>query len=125
MFQVGEASIMTCSFGMAPSPLNVDPSNIIAEGIPIATILDFAPFANIISFAICQSPANPACQPAMDTIGYPIGPCIPATIMPWVPGALNVLMGGMPALDDASITICAYAGVIDIIIPSIFTVLVE
>ena len=50
---------MTCSFGMAPSILNVLPTAKTMSAMPLATISDNIPFVNIVPFGMCQSMANP------------------------------------------------------------------
>ena len=51
--------MMMCTFGMAPSTLNVLPINKTMAGAPAATIMDCAPMVNIPPFAMCMSIANP------------------------------------------------------------------
>ena len=46
---------------------------------PAATIMDHQPLVNIQPFGMCITPTDPAVAAA-----------------PWVPGAPNVLLGGMP-----------------------------
>jgi hypothetical protein len=41
-------------------------------------------------------------------------PCVPATTAPWAPGSPAALIGGQPALNDASKCMCAWGGVISI-----------
>ena len=52
---VATASLM-CSFGLAPSTLNVIPiKRVLIEGKPAATITDIMPGANIPPFGMCTS----------------------------------------------------------------------
>jgi hypothetical protein len=51
-------------------------------------------------------------------------PCIPVTIDPWVSEALNVLVQGLPALDETAILMCLWAGVIHIDEPGNATVMI-
>jgi hypothetical protein len=51
-------------------------------------------------------------------------PCIPVTPAPWVVGAPTVLIGNFPALNDSSKLMCTWAGVIQIVMPGQFTVMV-
>jgi hypothetical protein len=63
-----------------------------------------------------MSPANPmvaaATAAAMGVLTPQ--PCIPMTVAPWAPGSPTVLIGGMPALDNSSMCMCMWAGVITI-----------
>jgi hypothetical protein len=101
---------LRCTFGSAPSALLVPPVNGILAKPPAANILDFVPGKNILPFVTCSSPANPA---VIAALGVPV-PCTPLTVAPWMPGAVMSMVGGVPALSDTSMTMCAYAGVIQI-----------
>jgi hypothetical protein len=50
-------------------------------------------------------------------------PCIPATPAPWVPGAVMVLLGNFPTLDNISKLMCIWGGVIQFVTPGEFTVM--
>ncbi|HSK38195.1 MAG TPA: DUF4280 domain-containing protein [Arenibaculum sp.] len=117
-------AMMQCSFGTAPSTLNVLPVNRVnAGGAPAANIMDFAPIVNIPPFGMCTSLANPtvaAATAAALGVLTPM-PCVPVTT-PWVPGAPTVLLANMPTLNDSSKCMCAWAGVISITMPGQFTV---
>lgn len=112
-------AMLKCSFGGAPSCLNIMPVNRVISDLPVANIMDNKPFVNIIPFAVCSSPANPsvasATAAAMGVV-TPM-PCIPLTAAPWVTGRPDILIGGYPALDASSKLICAYGGVIEITWP--------
>jgi hypothetical protein len=113
------ASIM-CSFGMAPSVLNVLPiSRVLIEGKPAATIKDNIPMVNIPPFGMCQSLANPmvaAATAAALGVLTPM-PCIPVTAAPWVPPAPQTMIGGSPALTAGAMCMCNWGGVINISFP--------
>ncbi|CAB1057581.1 hypothetical protein D1BOALGB6SA_2334 [Olavius sp. associated proteobacterium Delta 1] len=49
-------------------------------------------------------------------------PCTPVIPSPWIPGSPTVLVANMPALNDSSKLMCAYAGVIQIVIPGQATI---
>ena len=49
-------------------------------------------------------------------------PCIPATVGPWAPGSPTVMCGNIPVVNEQSQCMCAYAGVIKILVPGQFTV---
>ena len=119
-FHVVNGAELVCSFGMAPSNLVVLPVH--REQIEdqfAANIMDHIPLVNILPFAMCTSLANPevaAATAAALGVLTPM-PCIPATSSPWVPGSPTVLLDDEPALDDPSILICDWAGVITVADP--------
>jgi hypothetical protein len=88
-----------------------------AGKMPAATIMDYAPMVNIAPFGMCLSFANPVVAAATaGALGvFTPKPCIPATTAPWVPGAVTVSHGKMPALDSDSM--CMWAGVITLVSP--------
>ena len=122
--QVTMGAMLQCSFGAAPSSLTVLPTNKVLTSTPDANIMDYAPMVNILPFGVCSSLANPtvasATSAAMGVL-TPM-PCIPNTVAPWVPGSPTVLIGNMPALNNSSKCMCAWAGVIQIVSPGQFTV---
>jgi hypothetical protein len=121
--QVVAGATLQCSFGMAPSTLNVLPLNLVMAGGPAAAnIMDNKPMVNILPFGMCSSPANPtviAATAAALGVLTPM-PCIPVTAAPWVPGAPTVLIGNMPALNNGSKCMCSWAGIISILVPGQF-----
>lgn len=123
--QVCMGAMMQCSFGMAPSSLVVLPTNkTFTNMMPDANIMDHIPLVNIMPFGACMSPANPtvaAATAAALGVLTPM-PCIPATPAPWVPGAVTVLLGNFPTLDNVSKLMCIWGGVIQFTTPGEFTV---
>jgi hypothetical protein len=123
--QVCMGAMMQCSFGVAPSSLVVLPTNkVFTDVVPDANIMDHIPMVNIMPFGMCMSPANPAVAAATAAalgVLTPM-PCIPNTPAPWVPGAPNVLLGNFPTLDNTSMLMCMWAGVIEFVTPGEFTV---
>jgi hypothetical protein len=119
-------AVTMCTFGLAPSTLNVLPVNqTMAGGPPAANIMDNKPFVNILPFGACISLANPAVAAATAAalgVLTPM-PCTPVIPAPWVPGSPTVLVGNFPALNNTSICMCAYAGVISITFPGQVTVM--
>jgi len=113
-----------CSFGAAPAVLNVlPPGRPLVSGRPAATILDNAPLVNIPTFGVCSSLANPtvaAATAAALGVLTPM-PCLPATTGPWAPGSPTVALGGQPGLSNTSQCLCAYGGVITVLVPGQFT----
>jgi hypothetical protein len=112
---------MQCSMGAAPSALVVLPvKRVTTVNVPDANIMDHAPLVNIQPFGVCSSPAFPATASATAAalgVLTPM-PCIPATVSPWVPGAVTVPIGNMPALDNLSQCMCMWGGVITIANPA-------
>ncbi len=121
---VTSGAMMTCSFGVAPSALNVLPTNKLLAGPPAANIMDNKPFVNIPPFGMCMSLANPAVAAATSAAMGVLTPqpCMPAIPAPWAPGSPQVMIGGMPALNDMSKCMCAWAGVIQITFPGQVTI---
>ncbi len=109
-------AMMQCTMGMAPSTLMPTPKTVITSNMMAANIMDNKPMVNILPFGMCQSPANPtvaAATAAALGVLTPM-PCIPNTPAPWAPGAPNVLLCNMPALDNTSKLMCIWGGVISI-----------
>ena len=117
---VTSTATLTCSFGMAPSTLNVLPTNrVMVEGKPAANIQDMVPVANIPPFGMCTTPSNPAVAAATSAaLGVLTpAPCMPVVAGPWAPGAPLTQIGGMPALTTGSTCMCTWGGVITITNP--------
>jgi len=117
---VCNGATLSCSFGLAPSTLVVLPVNRTLTGSqPAANIMDYAPMVNVLPFGMCVTPSNPAVAAATAAalgVLTPV-PCIPVTTTPWVPGTPNVLVGGMPALDQTHTLMCLWGGVISVLNP--------
>ncbi len=120
MPQVCTGALLMCDMGVAPATLvAISAPTVTTSGMPAATIMDFAPMANIPTFGMCMSPANPevaAATAAALGVLTPM-PCIPATVAPWTPGCPTVTLCGMPALDDSSMCMCMWGGTITITFP--------
>ena len=112
-------AMMQCSFGTGPANLVVLDPTVLSEGPPTANIMDNKPFANVPPFVMCTSLANPAvasATAAAQGVLTPM-PCTPVIPGPWAPGSPTVMLRGMPALNNTSKLMCAYAGVIQIVMP--------
>jgi hypothetical protein len=100
---------------MVVLPINRTP----VENQFAANIMDHIPMVNIMPFGMCMSIANPqvaaATAAAMGVLTPQ--PCIPATATPWTPGALTLVLGNQPALDNVSICMCTWLGVITVADP--------
>ncbi len=121
----GGAQLM-CSFGMAPSVLNVLPTNKTITSMPLANIMDNKPMVNIMPFGMCTSLANPTVAAATSAAAGVLTPCpcIPVTSAPWAPGSPTVLIANNPALNNSSKLMCNWAGVIQIVNPGTTNIMV-
>jgi hypothetical protein len=111
-----------CIFGVAPTPIMVLPTDfVVAKNMPVATIMCNVPFMNIIPFGVCINLGNPmvaAATAAAFGVLIPM-PCIPITIAPWIPVKPLVVVKNKPILDNTSILMCQWGGVIQIIMPGV------
>jgi len=111
---------MQCTFGAAPATLIVvDPTTILEDAMPAANIMDHAPIVNIPTFGMCSSIANPTVAAATTAalgVLTPM-PCVPVTPGPWIPGMPTALLRNMPALDQSCKCMCAWGGVISVVVP--------
>ena len=110
---------ITCSFGAAPSVLNVLPGARVMSSQALASIMDNISVMNIMPFGMCSSLANPnvasATAAALGVL-TPM-PCMPMIAGPWMPGSPKLLIGGRPALTSDSMLMCQWGGVIQISFP--------
>jgi hypothetical protein len=113
--QVVNGAQMTCSFGTTPASLVVLPANrVTSSNQPDATIMDHVPMTNIPSFGMCTTPTNPQVATATTAALGVLTPqpCLPVTQSPWAPGAPNLQIANMPALDNTSKCTCNWGGII-------------
>ncbi len=114
---VCSGALLQCSFGVAPSTLNVLPLNrMMAGGMPVANLMDNVPMLNILPFGMCSSMANPQVAAATAVklgVMTPM-PCIPMTAAPWMPGSQTVVLAGKPVLHNGCKAICSFGGIIQI-----------
>ena len=103
---------LTCSLGQGgPAPLAVVGEGVTVGGLPLATVTDAAPLVNIPSLGMCVSPSNPEVNATLETLGVLTPqPCVPVVSGGWVPGTTSLLVGGVPAVTDASRCVCAWEG---------------
>jgi hypothetical protein len=115
---VTATAMIQCSFGPAPTTLNVLPtSKVMIEDKPAGTITCSAP-VNIPTFGMCMSLSNPlvaAATAAALGVLTPM-PCVPV-LTPWIPVS-TTLIGGQPALVSGSSCMCGYGGVVEILFPA-------
>jgi hypothetical protein len=118
-FQTCQGALMLCSFGMTPSPLLPSSKGVLTTGAMAANVMDHVPIANIPSFGMCRSLANPSVASATSAalgVLTPM-PCIPITPVPWVTGSPTVTLCGSSALNDTSVLACAWGGAIAFVSP--------
>jgi hypothetical protein len=111
--QVATGATLQCSMGTTPSTFAASGAAVSAT-TPAGVISDTGP-GNVPPFGLCQSPANPQVAAATAAASGTLTPqpCQPV-LTPWTPGAAQVSVGGVPALDDASQCSCAWAGMITV-----------
>lgn len=114
---VASGAMLTCSFGAAPGTLTVLPANrVMADGVPMANVMDHQPNVNIAPFGMCSSLANPQVASATSAAQGVLTPqpCLPVTTSPWTPGAVKVQVGAGQALTSSSTCQCMWAGTITV-----------
>lgn len=120
---VNNLSLVTCTMGSAPAVLTVLDPKVLVMGAPAANIMDNDPLANIPTFGMCMSPANPmvaAATAAALGVLTPM-PCIPSCTS-WMPGEPFVLVRNFPALDENSYCMCGNGGLVSISLSANFLV---
>lgn len=118
--QVVNTGTMMCSFGTAPVPITILPLHkLMSSNQPAGNIMDHAPMLNIKPFGMCKSMANPkvAAATASHLGVLTPQPCMPVIPAPWVPGSPTVMINNMPALNNTCKCMCAFAGIIQILVP--------
>ncbi|MDO5968970.1 DUF4280 domain-containing protein [Flavivirga aquimarina] len=115
--QVCSGAMLSCTMGDTPSTLTILPTNKVnTSNMPAATIMDYVPLENILTFGMCSSPTNPVVATATTAalgVLTPM-PCVPATTTPWSPGISDVSINNITTLDDSSTCDCMWAGEISI-----------
>lgn len=109
-------TMMTCTFGMAPSNLIATPSKVMVGGQPVANIQTSAPMTNIPPFGLCRSPSNPqvaAMMPVPPPGVLKPQPCIPNIPgTPWAGCVSKVKWSGqLPLTSDGNLQ-CMWGGTI-------------
>lgn len=120
---VAEGALCLCSFGLAPAVLNVLPTGVTIQGRPAAVIDNCTPL-NLPTFDMCNSLSNPevaAATAAKFGVLTPM-PCVPV-LTPWLPLSTTTIQG-QPALVAGSTCMCAWGGVVEIVMPGTAGVLV-
>ncbi|MEY8356607.1 DUF4280 domain-containing protein [Lachnospiraceae bacterium 54-53] len=100
--QVVEGCPLMCSMGSSESCLKVPLGHgACTGGKKQATVMDYKPGINIISFGICKRMTPPQ-------------PCIPVILIPWLIEDKDCKLNGEPALFNTSVLSCVCGGVIRI-----------
>lgn len=117
-------SLLRCSMGVTPAPLNVLPLNrVLAQGPPAGNIMDNKPIVNIAPFGLCRSIANPIVASATAAalgVLTPM-PCVPLTVAPWI-STSRVMVGGAPIITKDSKCLCTWGGQITAVMTPAVTV---
>ena len=118
MLQIGTGTMCVCSFGMAPSTLNVVKT--VMATTPAGNASDMAPMVNIPPFGMCTTQSNPAVAAATTAAGGVPTPaaCVPVIPAPWIPGPVTSMIMNVPSINMLSTLMCAYGGVIKPTAPS-------
>ncbi|UXH78526.1 DUF4280 domain-containing protein [Roseateles amylovorans] len=116
-------ALLQCSFGLLPAVFTATPRPVLTAARPAGTVLDHLPLVHIPSFGLCRCAGNPSVAAATAAalgVLTPM-PCLPATPLPWLPGAVTVLLEGQPALDDVCTLACVWGGEIRVLQAGQFT----
>lgn len=105
---------LQCSMGTTPATFAASSQSVLGP-TGAGAVADTAA-ANIPSFGLCQSMANPQVASASAAAGGSLvpQPCLPVIAAPWTPGSTSVTVGGVAALDDSSQCACTWGGTITV-----------
>lgn len=99
---VVEGCPLTCSMGSKESCLKVPTCHgACIEGKNQATVMDYKPGINILSFGTCKKMSPPQ-------------KCVPVVLIPWMTEDRNYRINGEPVLLDTSVLSCVCGGIIRI-----------
>lgn len=84
--------------------------------LPVATVMDHKPMANVPSFGMCTTLENPQVKAATAAASGTLTPqpCMPVITAPWSPGSSTVKVGNKPALTSDSTCKCQWLAEISI-----------
>lgn len=105
---VTEGAVITCPMGAAPANLKVtSQSKVLYDGKPVATIQD-ASAANVGSFGMCSSLANPQVASATAAALGVLTPqsCTFSSAGSWIPEQTKVCADGKPCLTTGAQVFC-------------------
>jgi hypothetical protein len=95
---------LQCSLGAIPATFAASGIQT-STGSPVGVVTDVTP-ANVPTFGICMSPANPGAASGVPP------PCVPVLLAPWSPGSARVTINAISALDDSCQCVCTWGGVV-------------
>lgn len=120
---VADKAHLICTMGTTPSTLTAlstpDHKGLVAPPPgSLATINDHVPVANMETFGMCMSLANPAVQAATAASGvFTPALCVPAAAAPWAPPAKSVFTQGIPAVGQEATCQCTWQGTVSVVSP--------
>lgn len=126
-YQVIGGATLRCTQGTVVSVLAIPPAHRVDGAFrSAANISDHRPMVNIQPFGLCRSPANPAVAAATAAAMGVLTPqpCLPVIPAPWSPGSSAVLLDRLPALNDCSTCLCAWAGIISVAAPGQMSIII-
>lgn len=116
-FCVCGGAVLKCPFGSIPAVFSSLPAaRVLAGESPTGVLTDMVPMTNIPPFGLCKNLSNPTVASATTAAMGALTPmpCVPVPVGSWSNPASKVLIGGRPALTDASKLLCAWGGEISI-----------
>jgi hypothetical protein len=110
---VSTGATLQCSFGTTPATFAASGAQVSATS-PAGVVTDVEA-ANVPSFGMCMSLSNPQVASATAAAQGVLTPqpCVPV-LSPWTPGAAQVTISEVAALDDASQCSCTWGGVVTV-----------
>jgi hypothetical protein len=104
---------LQCSFGSTPATFSASGAEVDATAAA-GVVTDVTP-SNVPGFGMCSSLSNPQVAAATAAASGTLTPqpCVPV-LTPWTPGAAEVTIGEVAALDDSSQCSCSWGGVITV-----------
>jgi hypothetical protein len=85
------------------------------EATNASGVVDDVSNANVPTFGLCMSLANPQVASATSAAGGTLTPqtCVPS-LSAWTPGSAHVTVNGVAALDQSSTCTCIFGGTISV-----------
>ena len=109
---------ISCSYGVGVSNVEALPKLGSVTEQPMLTIVEYAPFVNILPFMGCVSPEHPLAA----TGAPPPWPCMPLVASPWEEGAEKLFIGNIPVVTNSCKCECDFAaGQVSIVEPGQFS----
>ena len=111
--QVCTGASLQCSFGTTPATFSASGTEV--EATAAAGVVTDVAASNVPGFGMCTSLSNPQVAAATTAASGTLTPqpCVPV-LTPWTPGAAQVTIGQVAALDDSSQCSCSWGGVITV-----------